>query len=268
VISRPIRILQVTDMHLFGDPKTNLIGFNPYQSLQRVMLSIADSTAKNPPSLLASTGDISQDYSLASYKTAKKIFHNFPCPIAVTMGNHDYTPAFTDLFGDPTQENNKLFTLNNWSILFLNSNWPEHIGGQLAQTELDFLSSALQASYKQHVIIFLHHPVLPVGSYWIDKIMTNNAAQFLKIIDQYHNIKAVICGHIHQETNISRLGVTYLSAPATSWQFAVQSYSFKLDTLMPGYRLIDLYKDGTLQTKVIRVDYDAAFVPDLSSKGY
>ncbi|CAL7962895.1 3',5'-cyclic adenosine monophosphate phosphodiesterase CpdA [Gammaproteobacteria bacterium] len=268
MISQPTRILQLTDLHLFGDPKISLVGFNSYQSLQRIMLSVADSIAKKPPSLLALTGDISQDYSLASYEIAKKIFHNFPCKIAATMGNHDYSPTFIDFFGDPTQDSNKLFTLNDWRILFLNSNWPGHVGGQLAQIELDFLRRTLATSCEQCIIIFLHHPVLPVGSYWLDKIMTNNAAQFLEIIDQYHNIKAVICGHTHQETNISRLGVTYLSTPATSWQFAVQSYNFKLDTLMPGYRLIDLYKDGTFQTEVVRINYDDAFVPDLNSKGY
>lgn len=262
------RILQLTDMHLFGDPKTNLIGFNPYHSLQQVMFSVADSIIKKPPSLLALTGDISQDYSLASYKAAKEVFRNFPYQIAATMGNHDHQSTFTDFFGDPTQDSNKLFTLNNWSILFLNSNWPGHVGGQLAQTELDFLRKALTALRKQHIIIFLHHPVLPVGSHWLDKIMTNNAAQFLEIIDQHHNIKAVICGHTHQETNILRLGVTYLSTPAISWQFAVQSYNFKLDTLMPGYRLIDLHEDGTFQTEVVRIEYNDAFVPDLNSKGY
>lgn len=268
MISQPTRILQLTDLHLFGDPKTKLIGFNPCKSLQQVMVSVADSIVKKPPNLLALTGDISQDYSLTSYETAKKIFHNFPCQIAATMGNHDYPPTFTDFFGDPTQDSNKLFTLDNWRILFLNSHWPEHVGGQLAQIELDFLCRALATSREQHVMIFLHHPVLPVGSHWLDKIMTTNAAQFLEIIDQYHNIKAVICGHIHQQTHIMRLGVSYLSTPSTSWQFAVQSYDFKLDTLMPGYRWIDLYENGTFQTEVVRIDNDDTLVPDLNSKGY
>lgn len=232
------------------------------------MLSVTDNIAKQTPSLLTLTGDISQDYSLASYKTAKKLFCNFPCPIAATMGNHDYPPTFTEFFGNPEQDINKLFTIDNWHILLLNSHWPEHVGGQLAQIELDFLRRVLATSLKQHIMIFLHHPVLPVGSHWLDNIMTSNAAQFLEIIDQYQNIKAVICGHIHQKTNISRRGVSYLSTPATSWQFAVGSYDFKLDTLMPGYRWIDLYKDGTFQTEVVRIDYDATLVPDLKSKGY
>ena len=268
MINQPTRILQLTDLHLFSDPETKLLGFSPYKSLQSIMVSVADSIAKRQPNLLALTGDISQDYSQGSYENAVKLFQHFPCPIVATMGNHDYPTTFTNFFGDPTQEVNKTFTFNNWQILFLNSYWPEHVGGQLAKNELDFLRNILATARKQHVMIFLHHPVLAAGSTWLDKIMTNNAAQFFEIIDQYQNIKAVICGHIHQETNVSRLGVTYLSTPATSWQFAAKAHDFKLDTLMPGYRWIDLYEDGTFQTEAIRIDYDETLIPDLSSHGY
>ncbi len=266
--NQPTRILQLTDLHLFSDPETKLLGFNPYKSLQSILVSVADGIAKKQPSLLALTGDISQDYSQASYEIAIKLFRSFPCPIAATMGNHDYPTAFTKVFGDPSQEINKTFAFNNWQILFLNSHWPEHVGGQLAKNELDFLYKTLATSRKQHVMIFLHHPILPTGCAWLDRIMTNNAAQFLEIIDQYQNIKAVICGHIHQENNISRLSVPYLAAPATSWQFAVKSHDFKLDTLMPGYRWIDLYDDGTFQTEIVRIDYDETLIPDLNSHGY
>lgn len=269
VTSQPIRILQITDLHLFGDRKTTLININPYQSLQQVITLIQKNITKKQPSLLVLTGDISQDYSQISYETAKSFFHDFPCPIAITMGNHEYPPLFITTFGDPAQIINKAFIINNWYILLLNSHWPGHVSGQLADTELDYLRQTLDSlDDHQHVIIFLHHHILPVGSYWIDNIRASNAAQFLEIIDQYHNIKAVICGHVHQETSFIRRGVNYLSTPSTVLQFAVNSQSFKLDSLMPGYRWIDLYEDGSFETGVVRVDYDKAMIPDLDSRGY
>ena len=266
--NQPTRILQLTDLHLFGDPEAKLIGFNPYKSLQQVLTLVMDSIAKKQPSLLALTGDISQDYSQGSYEIATKFFHGFSCPIAATMGNHDYPPMFTNFFGDPEQNINKIFTLNNWRIIFLNSYWPDHVGGQLAKNELDCLQETLNNSPEKHIMIFLHHPVLPVDCNWLDKIMTVNASQFLEIIDKYRNIKAVICGHVHQETSTNRLGVSYLSTPSTSWQFAVNTHDFKLDTLMPGYRWIDLYEDGTFKSEVVRIAFDNTLVPDLNSKGY
>jgi len=94
-------------------------------------------------------------------------------------------------------------------------------------------------SSDQPTIIFIHHHVLPIDSNWLDRINLRNASEFLAIIDQYKNVKAVVCGHVHQDTTIYRQDVIFLSTPSTSWQFAVKSYNFSLDNLMPGYRWIN-----------------------------
>jgi 3',5'-cyclic-AMP phosphodiesterase len=263
-----IRILQLTDFHLFGAASTNLLGVNTYNSLQQVISLVTKDIAKKAPELLVLTGDISQDYSAESYKLAKNFFCNFAFKIATTMGNHDFLANFINFFGDPTQNKNKIFTLNNWRIIILNSYWPEHIGGKLAEKELEFLSNTLINSRAYHIMIFLHHPVLPINSIWLNKIITSNAQQFLEIIDQFANIKAVVCGHVHQEVSIIRSGVQYLTTPSTSLQFKPNSPAFKLDTLMPGYRWFDLYDNGTFKTKVKRIAYDSAFIPILESQGY
>lgn len=267
-MKKPIRILQLTDLHLFSDKQTTLLGFNPYQSLLKVINKISNTETEKCPDLLALTGDISQDYSLASYEIAAEIFSNLLYPISAIMGNHDYPSMFSKIFGDPIQNTNKSLSIGSWRIIFLNSHWPQHVGGKLSEEEFIFLKQALNESLNQHVLIFLHHQVLPIESIWIDKIMLNNAAQLLEIIDQHKNIKAVICGHVHQETSTTRLGINYFSTPATCWQFETKSNNFKLATLMPGYRIIDLYEDGSLKTNVERIDYDATFIPNLNSTGY
>jgi Icc protein len=267
-MNQPTRILQLTDLHLFGEEQTKLIGFNPYQSLQQIMKLVAKSVEETPSALVALTGDVSQDYSLKSYEIATKIFSNFSCPIAATMGNHDHLSTFAKIFGDPAQESNKLFDFGNWRLVFLNSHWPERVGGRLAKEELDFLSKILADSHDKHVMVFLHHPALSVDSAWLDNIKLSNASELLEIIDQYQNIRAVVCGHVHQEAKATRFGIDYLSTPSTSWQFAVDSDDFKLDTLMPGYRWIDLYDDGTFKTQVVRIEHNEEFIPDLNSNGY
>lgn len=262
------RILQLTDLHLFGNQQTALIGINPFQTLQQILANISNDIIYNLPDLIVLTGDISQDYSLSSYKTVAQIFQNFPCPVVVTMGNHDYPLLFIQTFGKPTQLASKIVTTTNWCILILNSNWPKHVDGQLTKTDLVFLEKNLTANQHQPTIIFLHHHVLSVGSDWLDKIKLQNSSQFLAIIDQFKNIKAVVCGHVHQDTSILRHEVMFLSTPATSWQFAPGRHEFRLDKLMPGYRWINLYEDGTIQTKVTRIKYSDEFVPDTTSKGY
>ena len=268
LMSQVTKILQLTDFHLFGDQQTKLVGINPLETLQHVLAKVSTDILKNYPDLVILTGDISQDYSLESYKIVTKNFQFFQCPVVATMGNHDYSPAFTKVFGNPTQIVTKMSTSTNWRILILNSNWPKHVDGQLTDDDLIFLQKSLETSSNQPTIIFIHHHVLPIDSNWIDKINLHNAAKFLEIIDQYRNVKAVICGHVHQDTVIYRQDVIFLSTPSTSWQFAVKSPNFRLDNLMPGYRWINLYEDGTIQTEVVRIEHNDMFVPDATSRGY
>ncbi|MBU0744755.1 MAG: 3',5'-cyclic-AMP phosphodiesterase [Gammaproteobacteria bacterium] len=263
-----IKILQITDLHLFSDPQAKLVGINSLKTLHQVIAKILDNIEQNRPDLIVLSGDVSQDYSLESYKIAAKILQQFKCPIVGTAGNHDYLPFFSKIFGNPTQVVTKISDLTNWRIILLNSHLSQHVDGRLGNDELNFLQESLDKNSKHPVIIFIHHHVLPVSSTWIDKIKLQNGPQFLEIIDRYKNIKAVVCGHIHQETSITRQNVIFLSTPSTSWQFTVKSDGFKLDTLMPGYRWINLYDDGTIQTEVVRIEHNDEFIPDTNSKGY
>ena len=268
LMSQVTKILQLTDFHLFGDQQTKLIGINPLQTLQHVLAKVTIDISKNYPDLVILTGDISQDYSLESYKIVTKNFQFFQCPVVATMGNHDYFPMFNKVFGNPTQIITKISSATNWRILILNSNWPKHVDGQITGNDLIFLQKNLEMSSDQPTIIFIHHHVLPIDSNWLDRINLRNASEFLAIIDQYKNVKAVVCGHVHQDTTIYRQDVIFLSTPSTSWQFAVKSYNFSLDNLMPGYRWINLYEDGTIKTEVVRIEHNDMFVPDTSSRGY
>ena len=266
-MNQPLKILHITDLHLFGDPQAKLVGINPLQTLKKVASKILSNYQQDKPDLIMLTGDISQDYSPESYKIANKIMRQFQFPIVATMGNHDDPTHFNNTFGNSTQFIKKP-DLTNWQIIVLNSFWQQHVGGKLAYQELKFLQDSLDKTDDHPVIIFLHHHVVSIDSSWIDKINLNNNSQFLEIIDQYKNIKAVVSGHVHQDTQVTRKGVDFYSSPSTSWQFLVRSPGFKLDTSMPGYRWINLNGDGTLNTKVVRIEHDDGFVPDTKSTGY
>ncbi len=267
-MNKAIKILHLTDLHLFGNPNTRMVGVNPLEALQKVVTKILTESQQNYPDLTILTGDISQDYSLESYQMAMKILQQIPGQLVATMGNHDHKSSFTKIFGSPSQMVTKIANLTKWKIIVLDSHWTEHVEGVLTTEQIDFLQEKLSEDTLQPTIIFLHHHVLPVASAWLDQINIKDSAQFLEVVSKYKNIKAVVCGHVHQDTTVTHQGVTYLSTPATSWQFAIKSPRFKVDSLMPGYRWLELYEDETIQTTVVRIDHDNALVPDVNSKGY
>lgn len=289
------KILQLTDLHLFGDQTVDFLGINTHDTFTEVVNLVRKNNPANDYDVAVISGDISQDYSSQAYQTAIAKLSGIARKMAFIPGNHD----------DPNYVRNKMviattggryrnpsvINIANWKIILLNSHLHDNVAGFLARSELEFLRAELASSLTnlavvdpaknhgdathalhqfepQHVIIFIHHQVLPVGSAWLDQLGVKNPADFFAVIDQFTNIKAVFCGHVHQATEQVRNNVEFASTPAVSWQFTKNSAGFKLDKLMPGYRDITLFSDGTYTTRVTRLGDVADFIPDQKSSGY
>jgi len=266
ISKKPLYILQLTDFHLFCDTQTKLLRLNPYDTLTTIFEKLIIEFQTKEPALILFTGDISQDYTTASYELIKELCsHPLPYQAAVIPGNHDVPEMLYSILGHFSK---KLFTLDGWRIILLNTCWPMHVAGLLSNKELLFLEESLANDPNTPTLIFLHHQVLSVGSAWLDNLGLKNANDFLTIIDKYQNIKAVISGHVHQETLNRRNNVDFITTPSTSWQFACHSNIFKLDSLMPGYRWLELYDNGIYKTYVERITENQVFIPDLESEGY
>lgn len=161
----------------------------------------------------------------------------------------------------------RLVMLGQWVLVLLDSSVPGQVYGQLAASELDFLEHALRAHRDKHVIISLHHQPVLVGSVWIDQYIVRNADAFFQLIDAHTQVKIVTWGHVHQEFQQQRKGVTLLATPSTCVQFKPKCDDFTVDTQMPGYRWFDLRGDGSFDTGVLRVT-NKQYVIDYKSAGY
>lgn len=58
---RSIRLLQLTDMHLFKTPQESLLGVNTWQSYQAVIDAVI--AEQRDIDLILATGDLAQDHS-------------------------------------------------------------------------------------------------------------------------------------------------------------------------------------------------------------
>lgn len=260
-----IKILQLTDFHLFGDKHQKLVGINPYATLKKVMELVEQELLYEKPDLVMLTGDLSQDNSEKSYIHLKEFIENIKAPITATMGNHDNPAAFHKILGDKFEN---FFIMNKWRIVLLNSHWPGHVPGLLDKEQIKFFENSVTNKNDLWTMIVLHHHVQPIASLWLDNLALKNSSTFFEIAKKCQHLKVVLCGHVHQEGSIRYDQIDFISTPATSWQFATYSPNFKLDSLMPGYRWIELFDDGTYTTRVERVPFDPEFVPNLDSQGY
>lgn len=264
-----IKLVQITDPHLFTNKEGQLLGVNTISSLQ----SVLDDILSNDFSahLLLATGDISQDYSPESYRTFVNEVAKLNIPCHYLPGNHD-DPRLMHLhmqgehvFGQ------KRILIGQWQILMLDSTLRTKPGGFLPKEELDLVDEAIASYPNHHTLIAMHHNPIPAHCSWLDQHWLANGDEFLEHVGKYSQVKGILWGHIHQELNseyqISGHVINLMATPSTCIQFKPKSAIFALDSLQPGYRLLELNPDGSIVSKVNRVEGNL-YSPDINSSGY
>lgn len=247
-----IRIVQITDTHLFSSTDKTLLGVDTRASFLQV-LAAAKHQLKQADALLL-TGDLAQDEAIASYQWLAQQLQHLSIPYYWQAGNHDNFEHMQQALQEKShQVMQRVILLGNWQIILLNSAVPQHVAGRLSAAELTLLQEQLEAEPTRHSLICLHHPVHNCGAAWLDNIKLENAKEFLQLIKHYPQVRSVLCGHIHQKLQRKHRGVLHLATPSTCIQFKPRTTHFALDDKAPGFRWLELHSDGTIKTKVKRL---------------
>jgi Icc protein len=105
--------------------------------------------------------------------------------------------------------------------------------------------------------VCLHHQALDCGSEWLDLKGLKDSAQLRARLARHDNVRAVLWGHVHQESDQIIDDILWMSSPSSCVQFKPGSKEFALDSEAPGYRYLSLYADGRIEAVVPRVrNYD------------
>lgn len=263
--SNSIRILHITDHHLFADAQGSLLGVPTWQSLEAVLDLMAPELPKTD--LILVTGDVTQDHTDASYQAFAKRINQLQLPVHYLPGNHDaLTAMHRCLQGEHIHPETQI-QVGSWALHLLNSAVPGKVSGAIAPECLDALERAVAQSQAVHHLVALHHHPVPMQSTWLDAHILEQGSQFLARLNQISQIKLVLFGHVHQEYEGQHQAIKLLATPSTSVQFTPHAQDFEVDSLQPGYRVLELFKNGHFETKVDRV-LGSRFVADAQATGY
>ncbi len=264
VQSAPLRIVQITDIHLFAEVEQQLLGVPTAHSFEGLVRELALLTPR--PDLFLLTGDLSQDGTAASYRRLQALLSPFGVPTYWLPGNHDCVEVMQRSLTHSLFMPDKSFQVEGWQFLLLNSQEPGCVHGFLSNQTLNWLEQELEQVGDVPTLVSMHHPPFGVNSNWLDGSNLQNAEDFFAVIDRYPQVQLVVFGHIHQAFQQQRGGVTYLGTPSTCIQFAPHSADFALGQEAPGFRILHLYADGTWETQVERFRFNAYL--DLAATGY
>lgn len=260
VISKPKDhiLIQISDTHLMTDPNDGFIGINPEQNFHQVIAQIQQQHSQIDT--IIHTGDVAQEANPTTYQRYQAYMQRLNIPFFQIPGNHDNLEYFPFAASALVPA---VIDLDPWRLILLNSAVPNQVDGWIQTEQLQLLEELLYSIQDKFVLLACHHHPFAMKSKWIDQHKLKNTDQLTDVLAKFKNIKIVLFGHVHQESNTLWQETEFLSTPATCAQFKPLSEDFALDEAAPGYRYLHLKSDGQFETSIYRLE---GYVPTINKE--
>lgn len=237
---KTIKIIQITDIHLFKD-ESYLLNVNTNLAFKKVMDHIYSDLTDADAIFL--TGDLSQDESIESYEIIVSSLKYFNKKIFWIPGNHDSISNMNTVF---CKKDNffreTMLSTPLWDFLFLNTKDNGKETGYLSSNELLFIHSELKKERKKPIALIMHHHPIKVQTPLIDNYILENNDKFFEIIGQF-NVDLIICGHVHNDYSLQHGNIRIESSPATCFQFKKGSVDLAIENSI-GYKVYYFSSDS------------------------
>jgi Icc protein len=247
--SNPLQlsVIQFTDTHIHSGSKTLLHGIDSSETLKSIVRHINE---LETPDVILLTGDLVEIPDEESYLKLRAILTELKAPVFCLPGNHDCPALMYRLMNYENIKTDKLIRGEDWQLILLNSMMPGEMYGYLDKAETVFLEKAIQDFNDGYSLVALHHHPVKVNSPWMDTMVLENADNFFQILESGHNVKIVICGHIHNELELCINDILILGTPSTNIQYTLDSQQPEYDTKLPAYRRITLGASGLIDSNI------------------
>jgi 3',5'-cyclic-AMP phosphodiesterase len=260
-----LSILQVTDMHILRAAGETLVGIDTEHYFHAVLdLAFANHARFD---LVLVTGDLAQTPCQASYQRILDRLEAIHTPCVCLPGNHDNFALMQQILNTDKVSCRRQTLLGNWQFICLNSQIIGSAGGRLEEEELVLLERCLTEYPQYHALIAVHHHCLPSKSAWMDTMTIENYPALFELIKSYPQVKVITTGHIHQLMDETVEAIRVLGTPSTCFQFTPKSEQFAMESIAPGYRVLQLYQDGRVASEIIRLDKPPSGL-QINIKGY
>jgi Icc protein len=246
-----LRVLHLTDPHLFADKDGSLRGVVTHASLSSVLAHYRESDWL--ADVVVVTGDLVQDDSQGAYDHFRTLLGELALPVHCVPGNHDVLPLMRASLQEPPFYYCDSVEQQNWLIIGLDSYVSDQAGGAVSGDELDRVDETIAKSNADNVLVCLHHPPVDMGSKWLDSVGLNNGEDVLKRLTESGKVRLTLSGHVHQVYDADHDGIRIITTPSTCRQFAIGSDEFAVDDNPPAYRRIELHDDGNHDNELIWV---------------
>ena len=258
-----VRLLQLTDCHLFVSPEATIQGICTRERWLSVLAAIAPEQSRAQRLIL--TGDMTHDDLPETYRVVRETLAGWWPQTRFVPGNHDVREGIYEHLHDRIQRvaERVVFSepVEGWQVIGLDSHLPGQVKGELGGEQLAWLADELSRTANRPTVLFVHHPPVDAPSAWMNAIGLTDRDALWTLLRSHAQVRLICAGHVHHESATLRQGVLVVTTPATGVQFTPESETLVVDDLPWGYRLVELHDDGTFQTRVVRLPLRTVCVP-------
>ncbi|MBV9576358.1 MAG: metallophosphoesterase [Gammaproteobacteria bacterium] len=230
-----VKVIQISDTHLFASDESNIFGIKSNLKFNEVMSKILIEDIIDADMILL-TGDISQDETQQSYIKVVEILGKLAIPVYWIPGNHDNILQMETVFNNTKNFNfTRTLSLLNWKFIFLNTKLNGSDNGFLDRSELFLLKQEIEKSDGKKLAVVMHHHPLEVNTPLIDNYILKNSDEFWEVING-SKVKLIICGHVHGDYKLKHKRISVETSPATCLQWQRGTKDLKIDKRI-GYKI-------------------------------
>ena len=221
-----VRFVQITDTHISPDPEYRRAAHLPSSADCARALVAAVNALPFQPDFILHTGDVAYDPDESAYALAREIFAALKAPVYYIPGNHDDTLMLQRiLIGEiaPTRPYELDFEVNGVRVVTVDSHQPVDAGmpySRLQAAQLARVHAIASEDDPRPLLVATHHNALPIGAPWWDDYMRmqNGDDLHAALLPARGRLLAVLHGHVHQQVQIVRDGIPYISAASVWFQ--------------------------------------------------
>jgi 3',5'-cyclic AMP phosphodiesterase CpdA len=234
---RPLRILHVSDTHLYGDDSKHYGVVDTLAALERVLDRAGESDHYD---LVVASGDLSEDGTEESYRRLRTRVDAWAeargAAVVYAMGNHDDRPNFETVLG----ERDGVTHVRGFRIVHLDSSVVGAGYGRLEAEQLTWLGEQLATPAEHGTVLVLHHPPIPATTILL-KALELQEPDALVMALEGSDVRLVLSGHYHHPLVSTAGGIPVAIAPGiTNTSDVLAPVGTERSTVGAGFAIVDV----------------------------
>ncbi len=225
-VNSPFLVAQISDLHLKAGQR---LTYGVVDTLGALRRAVDHLNASHPrPDIVVISGDLVDFGRADEYAVLHPELARLHMPCYLVPGNHDTRGPLLDAFADHAYLPRSAQAPLDWVVddhplrlIGLDSTIPGSHGGQLLDSQLQWLDAQLALRPDAPTLLILHHPPFISGIGHMDREPFINAAALEQVIARHPQVERLLCGHLHRPMQRRFGGSLSCVCPGTSHQIVL-----------------------------------------------